>query len=224
VNTLPRIPQALLSELCRVLPGAELVVQAVPGNVPIRLALIRDALASRRLDPDTAERVMNNPLYWMFCWASGQVLAHYLLDHPDLVRGKRVLDFGCGSGVVAIAAAKAGAAEVVACDIDPLALQASRYNAAINGVHLTLSDDFDAVTGYLDVIVVADVLYDRRNMPWLDRFTARASDVWVADSRVRDFDRPPYLRITERESCTVPDMDEAREFNRVALYRACADR
>jgi predicted nicotinamide N-methyase len=223
MNTLPNIPEALLLTLRHVLPGAELAVQTLPGHVPIRLALIRDALASRHLDPDTAERVMNNPLYWLFCWASGQVMAQYLLENPDVVRGKRVLDFGCGSGVVAIAAAKAGAGEVIACDIDPLALQASHYNAGINGVQLTLSDDFDAVSGHLDVILVADVLYDRSNMVWLDRFVARASDVWVADSRVRDFDRQPYLRITERDSCTVPDMDEAREFNRVALYRACAD-
>ncbi|MEE9282240.1 MAG: 50S ribosomal protein L11 methyltransferase, partial [Myxococcota bacterium] len=71
-------------------------------------------------------------------WAGGQVLARWLLDHPAAVRGKRVLDFGCGSGVVAIAAALAGAASVVACDTDGAALEACRENAVLNGVRLEL--------------------------------------------------------------------------------------
>ena len=75
--------------------------------------------------------------FWAFCWASGQLLARYVLDHPELVRGRRVLDFGCGSGVVAIAAALAGAESAVACDCDPLALEAARANAALNGVAVT---------------------------------------------------------------------------------------
>jgi predicted nicotinamide N-methyase len=220
----PDIPSTLQAQLHSVLPGAELALQRIDSAVPLQLLLIRDALASRQLDPQTAQRVMDNPLYWMFCWASGQVLAAYLLEHPQLVLGRRVLDFGCGSGVVAIAAAKAGAGEVIACDIDPLALEATRFNAAANDVALTLSSDFDAVSGPIDLVLVADVLYDRGNLPWLDRLLARAGEVWVADSRVRDFERPPYVKIGERDSCTVPDMDEAREFNRVSIYRGCAGR
>ena len=164
--------------------------------------------------------IMDNPLYWVFCWASGQVLAKFLLDDPQWVRGKRVLDFGCGSGVAAIAAALAGAEEVIACDIDPLALSAAAMNADLNGVGLTLADDYDAVNGPVDLILVADVLYDRGNFPWLERFLNRADKVLVADSRVKDFDHPPYREIARRQSCTWPDLDESAEFRNVRVYLA----
>ncbi len=166
------------------------------------------------------QRIMDDPLYWVFCWASGQVLAEYLIDNPQWVRGKRVLDFGCGSGVVAIAAAQAGAAEVVACDIDPLALEATALNAQLNDVRLTLSDDYHAVQGEVDLITVADVLYDRENLPWLAQFALRSPAVLVADSRVKDFDFPPYELLERRESCTLPDLDESAEFRCVSIYKS----
>ncbi|MEZ3224835.1 50S ribosomal protein L11 methyltransferase, partial [Escherichia coli] len=94
--------------------------------------------------------------------------ARWLAARPQWVRDKRVLDFGSGSGVAAIAAARAGAAEVVACDLDPLALAASRANAELNGVELSYSADFFAEDDRFDLILVADVLYDRANLPLLD--------------------------------------------------------
>lgn len=218
------VSPALNHALQQILPDARLSVQSVLPAHPLRLLLIRDVLSTRHLDSDTARRVMDNPLYWILCWASGRVLAAYILEHPELVRGRRVLDFGCGSGVVAIAAAMAGAQEVIACDIDPLALEATSYNAALNTCSLTLCADYDAVQGPVDIILVADVLYDRANLVWLDRFLTRADEVLVADSRVRNFDVPPYSKLCERDSCTVPDMDEAREFNRVSIYAASAQR
>ena len=163
---------------------------------------------------------MDEPPYWCFCWASGLVLARWLAEHPQWVRGKTVLDFGAGSGVAAIAAARAGAAEVVACDLDPLALQASRANAALNGVALEVSADFFAEADRFDVILVADVLYDRANLPLLDAFLTRGRQVLVADSRVRDFSHPPYRRIAAMEASTWPDLDESPEFRRVSLYHA----
>lgn len=208
--------------LRRILPDAQLCRQWVLPGCSLSLFLVRDVLSQRHLDADTARRVMDNPLYWILCWASGRVLAAYILEHPELVRGRRVLDFGSGSGVVAIAAAMAGASEVIACDIDPLALEATAANANLNECRLTLSDDFYAVQGPLDLIVAADILYDRANIPWLGRFAGRADHVLVADSRVRNFDVPPYEKLCERDSCTVPDMDEAREFNRVSIYTASA--
>lgn len=167
-------------------------------------------------------RLMEEPFYWAFCWASGAVLARYLLDHPALVAGKRVMDFGSGSGVVAIAAAKAGAAEVVACDIDPAALIATETNAELNQVQLTLSGDFDRVEGELDLIVAADVLYDRANLPWLRRFQERAASVLIGDSRIRQFDFPGYRKLDEVDACTLPDLDESAEFRRVSIYGAGA--
>ncbi len=76
------------------------------------------------------------PPFWAFAWAGGQALARYVLDHPEVVRGRRVLDLATGSGLAAIAAARAGAAEVAADDVDPAAVRAARRNAAANGVSL----------------------------------------------------------------------------------------
>jgi predicted nicotinamide N-methyase len=136
------------------------------------------------------------------------------------VRGKRVLDFGSGSGVVAIAAALAGATEVVACDTDPLALAATRSNARRSGVDITLADDFFAVDGHIDLIIVADVLYDQANLDWLPRFTARADQVLIADSRVKNFHHREYREISRHSGATVPDLDESAEFRDVRIYLA----
>ena len=133
---------------------------------------------------------------------------------------QRVLDFGAGSGVAAIAAARAGAAEVVACDLDPLALQACRENAALNGVSLGYSADFFAEADRFDLILVADVLYDRANLPLLDHFLSRGKQALVADSRVKDFQHPRYERLHMLEACTWPDLAEPQEFRQVSLYHA----
>jgi predicted nicotinamide N-methyase len=217
----PRTSRQLLEEgLRKVLPMGRLSLQTLPEVASLRLLLLGDDEGLRRLDHETAARVMDRPLYWLFCWASGRVLARYLLQHPALVAGKRVVDFGSGSGVVAIAAALAGARESIACDIDPLARTAIVANAQLNDAPLTIAGDFEAVPGDLDLILAADVLYDAGNLRWLPRFTARSPTVLLADSRVRDFDEPPYRRIARQESCTMPDLDEAPAFRQVSLYRA----
>lgn len=207
----------LQRQLSDIIPGARLEATPLPA---LQLYLLNPDYPQGDLDPEAVQRVMNNPLYWVFCWASGQVLAQYLLERPELVAGKRVLDFGCGSGVVAIAAAMAGASQVIACDIDPLALAATRANAELNRVELELVADFFAVEGPLDLIIVADVLYDRANLDWLARFIERAERVLVADSRVRDFDYPPYRQVARQSSCTLPDLDESAEFRGVRIYLA----
>ena len=213
------LPAQLQRSLHAILPGATLERTVMPGCRDLNLWLLNADYPQEELDSEAVQRVMNNPLYWVFCWASGQVLAAYVLENPGLVRGRRVLDFGCGSGVVAIAAALAGAREVVACDIDALAIEATRANAALNGVDLVLADDFGNVDGELDLILVADVLYDRANLRWLDRFVARSSTVLVADSRVKAFHHPPYRQVARHASCTIPDLDESAEFRDVRLYR-----
>ncbi len=210
----------LRRRLKQILPSAELEPMALPCAPSIRLLLLNPDFPQDRLSAAEVQRVMDNPLYWVFCWASGQVLAEFLLAQPGWVRGKRVLDFGCGSGVVAIAAAVAGAAEVIACDIDPLARMATRCNARLNGVALALAGNYFEVEGHIDLIIVADVLYDRVNLGWLRRFTGRADRVLVADSRIRDFDYPPYRQIARHQSCTLPDLDESAEFRDVRIYLA----
>lgn len=174
----------------------------------------------RAFNPEETRRILEEPPYWCFCWASGLALARWFAERPDWVAGKRVLDFGAGSGVAAIAAAKAGAAEVVACDLDPLALESCRANAALNGVELGYSENFFAEADRFDLIVVADVLYDRANLPLLDHFLSRGREALVADSRVRDFAHPHYNRLAMLEACTWPDLAEPEEFRHVSLYHA----
>jgi len=211
-------PDTLQQRLCEILPSARLELTTLPDTPEIRLLLLNGDYPQGDLSSQEMRRVMDNPLYWVFCWASGQVLAELLLRQPQWVAGKRVLDFGCGSGVAAIAAAQAGASEVIACDIDLLAIQATRYNARLNDVELTITDDYFNVSGDIDLIIVADVLYDKSNFIWLQRFVERAAQVLIADSRVKNFDHPPYRQVDRRDSCTLPDLDESREFRDVRVY------
>lgn len=209
---------ALQQRLRKILPGARLEQVRLDTPTALRLWLLNGDYPQGQLTAEEVQQVMDNPLYWVFCWASGQVLARWLLEHPEWVRGRRVLDFGCGSGVVAVAAALAGAREVVACDIDGDALAATAANAELNGVELQLAADFAEVTGAVDLLIAADVLYDRANLVWLERFRQRAQQVLVADSRVKDFRTPGYRLLAARESCTLPDLDESAEFREVRIY------
>ena len=212
-------PAPLQAALNALLGNARLVAEPLPGT-DLRLWLIDAANMDRAFSPEETRRILEEPPYWCFCWASGLVLARWLAERPDWVRGKRVLDFGAGSGVAAIAAAKAGAAEVVACDLDPLALAACRANAALNDVELRYSQDFFGEADRYDLVIVADVLYDRTNLPLLDHFLSRGREALVADSRVRDFAHPLYRRLDLLDACTWPDLAEPAEFRQVSLYHA----
>ncbi len=211
---------SLQQQVRGIIPGARLAVTALPDCPAIRLLLLGADYPGHELEAEAVQRIMDNPLYWVFCWASGQVLARHLLATPGLVSGRRVIDFGCGSGVVAIAAALAGAAEVIACDSDPLALAATEFNAGLNGVELTLESNFDMVRGPVDLVTAADVLYDGENLHWLQRFEQRATLALVADSRLKNFDFPPYREMATCASATVPDLDESAEFRTVRIYLA----
>ncbi len=212
-------PPALLQPLRQLLGDASLVAERLPGT-DLTLWLIDAQNMDRAFSPEETRRILEEPPYWCFCWASGLAMARWLVEQPHWVQGKRVLDFGAGSGVAAIAAARAGAAEVVACDLDPLALQACRENAALNGVSLGYSADFFAEADRFDLILVADVLYDRANLPLLDHFLSRGQQALVADSRVKDFQHPRYQRLHMLEACTWPDLAEPQEFRQVSLYHA----
>lgn len=212
-------PAALQAALSELLGDAQLSAETLPGT-ELKLWLIDANNMDRAFSPEETRRILEEPPYWSFCWASGLVLARWLAEHPEWVRGKRVLDFGAGSGVAAIAAAKAGALEVVACDLDPLAIEACRANATLNDVALSYSADFFQEADRFDLIIVADVLYDRANLPLLDQFLSRGRQALVADSRVRDFQHPLYQRLGILEACTWPDLAEPAEFRHVSLYHA----
>jgi predicted nicotinamide N-methyase len=212
-------PLQLQAALSKLLGDARLVAESLP-ETDLKLWLIDAQNMDRAFSPDETRRILEDPPYWAFCWASGLAVARFMAEQPHWVAGKRVLDFGAGSGVAGIAAMKAGALEVVACDLDPLALEACRANAALNDVALGFSDDFFAEADRFDLILVADVLYDRANLPLLDAFLSRGREALVADSRVRDFQHPLYERLGILEALTLPDLAEPWEFRRVSLYHA----
>lgn len=202
------------------LPQARAELTVLPDAPQIALYLLNEDFSRSPLSPEAIQAVWDRPAYWAFCWASGQVLATILLQQPAWVAGKTVLDFGSGSGVVAIAAAIAGAARVIACDIDPDAQLAIRSNARHNHVDVEILPDFYQLSEPVDLIIAADVLYDRENLPWLDIFLQHAPEVLIADSRIKNFDFPPYQLIARREGTTVPDLDESDEFRRVNIFHA----
>ncbi len=126
------------------------------------------------------------PPFWAFAWAGGQALARFLLDGHWPLAGKRVLDLGAGSGLVALAAAKAGAASVVAADIDLFAQAAMARNARLNGLELEIAEgDLLAREEDFDLILVGDLFYERptahRVLAWLDRRLEAGAEVLVGD-------------------------------------------
>lgn len=199
-------------------PAAQVSVQTLPQCPDIRLWLVEPESMKRQFSQDEILRIQKYPAYWAFCWASGQVLAREILQNPHWVRGKKVMDFGAGSGIVAIACALAGAREVIACDIDEDALLSCIENAQLNNVTYRTHGNLFAFDEPLDLLIAADVLYDRANLPLLECFREKAGQVLVADSRIKDFDFPPYQEIGHHASCTVPDLDELNEFRHVRLY------
>lgn len=158
-----------------------------PPHVPeIVLHLADEAHELWRRTEEELEAIGLPPPFWAFAWAGGQGLARHVLDNPHLVAGKRVLDFATGSGLVAIAAAKAGAASVLAADIDPFATAAVRLNAEANGVSVGFTgDDLVGTPGDWDVVLAGDVFYDRafaeRLLPWFEALSARGATVLVGD-------------------------------------------
>ncbi|WP_262273114.1 class I SAM-dependent methyltransferase [Microvirga yunnanensis] len=127
------------------------------------------------------------PPFWAFAWAGGQALARYVLDHPETVRGRRVLDFASGSGLVAIAAMKAGASAVTACDIDAFAVAAIGMNAAANGVSsiTPLREDVVGQDRGWDAVLAGDICYERdlaeRVTDWLLSLSRRGATVLIGD-------------------------------------------
>ncbi len=212
--TLNRLELALHA----VLPDARLSATALPGLPELKLWLLDPANLDRAFASDETCRLLDSPPYWGFCWGSGLALARWILDNPQQVRGQRVLDFGAGSGVVALACALAGARTSIACDLDQPALWASALNAELNDLELELAGDYFAVAGELDLIIAADVLYDRDNHPLLEHFAERAPRVLIADSRVRQLEHPHYQRLATLTGQTWPDLGEPLEFRQVALY------
>jgi predicted nicotinamide N-methyase len=165
-------------------------LRPVPLVPHIRLHQASDPISLWQRTELAAGQTGLDPPFWAFAWAGGQALARYLLDHPGAVRGRRVIDIASGSGLVAIAAARAGAAAVTAYDIDPLAAAAISMNAAANGVAVlavcadVLDQDGSPSPG-TDLVLAGDAFYERdlaaRVMRFLERGHARGTAVLAGD-------------------------------------------
>lgn len=140
----------------------------VPGwcDNSIGLTSVEDGLQLALLKPESDRFYLADEVglmwahmpYWAFAWAAGRALASWVLEYPEYVRGRRVLDLGCGSGIAAIAAARAGASEVLVADLDPMALLAAAENARLNGV--CISPVMLAEARDVDLLIASDLLYD----------------------------------------------------------------
>ncbi len=198
---------------------AQLVASTLP-DLPLQLWLIDPSTMQRQFSPQETQRLLDEPPYWCFCWASGLALAQWILQHPEQVAGKRVIDVGAGSGIVALAAKRAGASTVVACDLDPIALQACRANAELNQLELSYSDDLFSESSPYDLLFAADVLYDAANLPLLNRFPDFAKQIIIADSRQRNFQHRLFIKSQTLYGETLPDLAESEEFRQVSLYQS----
>ncbi|MGN6550457.1 MAG: class I SAM-dependent methyltransferase [Pararhizobium sp.] len=158
-----------------------------PPHVPeIRLHLAHEAHALWLKTEEELQEIGLPPPFWAFAWAGGQGLARFVLDHPETVAGRRVLDFASGSGLVAIAAGKAGAAEVEASDVDGWAVTAAGLNARLNGAAIAIRhEDLIGRDDGWDVVLAGDVFYDRafaaRLVPWFEALARRGASVLVGD-------------------------------------------
>ena len=188
---------------------------AAPPLVPeIRLHLATEVTPIWQASEETLARHALPPPFWAFAWAGGQALARYLLDHPAEIAGRDVLDFGSGSGLVAIAAALAGAARVTAAEIDRFAAAAIAANAALNGVAVAvaIADLLGADEPMWPVITAGDVCYEQpmaENVTeWLRRRAAAGSLVLLADPG-RAY--RPHSGLVERARYEVPTSRELED-------------
>jgi predicted nicotinamide N-methyase len=201
----------------------------VPLVPEVRLHLAEESLPIWQKTEEELGQMNVPPPYWAFAWAGGQALARYLLDHPGSVAGRRVLDLGSGSGLVAIAAAKAGAGKVVAADIDALAVAAIGLNAAANSVVLETTDLdlLSAAPAAFDTVLVGDLFYERplaeRVLVFADAARARGAVVLAGDPRRGYFPLDRFGRLTEYFVPVTRELEDA-EIKRTAVWRLDADR
>nr|WP_314431767.1 methyltransferase [uncultured Brevundimonas sp.] len=189
-------------------------LQTVPHAPEISLWLADEITPLWRLTEEELGAMGLPPPFWAFAWAGGQALARWLLDHPDQVAGQRVIDLATGSGLVAVAAMKAGAASVLAADIDPFCAAAVAANAASNGVEIAFTDAnlLDAPPPPVDLICAGDVFYEKPMaeavLAWLKQAQANGTRVIVGDPGRTYF---PKSGLTLLAEYTVPTTRELED-------------
>jgi predicted nicotinamide N-methyase len=193
-----------------------------PSLVPeITLRVAEDVVALWEAIEEERGAAPTEPPFWAAAWPGGQALARYVLDVPETVAGRAVLDLGSGSGLVAVAAALAGARDVVASEIDAFGHAAIAVNAQVNGIApvAVVGDVLGKEPPAVDVVLAGDVCYDRmmteRVLPWLEAARARGAEVYLGDPG-----RPyvPTDRLAAVATFDVPDTD-GPQLRRTTVWR-----
>ena len=202
---------------------AETRLRPVPHAPELRLHVADEATELWQRTEEELGEIGLAPPFWAFAWAGGQALARYVLDHPDTVGGRRVLDFASGSGLVAIASAKAGAAAVTACDVDPFAVAAIGLNAEANGVAVTpvLADLVGQDQGW-DTVLAGDICYERdlaeRVTDWLFALHRRGATVLIGDPGRSYLPRGRLRRLAQYEVPVTRALEDS-EVKRTSVWR-----
>ena len=189
-------------------------VQTVPHAPEISLWLADEVTPIWRMTEEALEEIGLPPPFWAFAWAGGQGLARWLLDNPQEVQGKTVLDFAAGSGLVGIAATKAGAASVLCADIDPFCEAAVTLNTALNGVEVafTAQNLLDVPAPDVDVICAGDVFYEKPMadavLVWLVEAQARGIRVLVGDPMRTYFPKSGFELLAEYHVPTTRELED----------------
>ncbi|MBX3583913.1 MAG: methyltransferase [Rhizobiaceae bacterium] len=193
-------------------------LQAPPHVPEIRLHLADEAHDLWQRTEDELAQMGLPPPFWAFAWAGGQGLARYIIDNPESVAGKRVIDFATGSGLVAIAAAMACAGRVTAADIDPFCGAAVKLNAIANGVSLAfVGDNLVGQEIEAEVLLAGDVFYDRefadRLVPWFNALSERGIDVLIGDPGRSYLPKERLAKLAEYQvpvTCALEDAEVKR--------------
>ena len=189
-------------------------LQAPPHTPELRLHLADEVTPIWKLTEEALEEIGLPPPFWAFAWAGGQALARYVLDHPEIVAGKRAVDFAAGSGIVAVAAMKAGAASVLAADIDVFCEAAVGLNAQANGVEIAFTDQnlLPAPPPQADVLLAGDICYERPMaeavMAWLRQGHAAGARVLIGDPGRTYFPKEGLEKLAEYQVPTTRELED----------------
>lgn len=198
-------------------------LQSPPHTPELQLHLADEITPIWRMTEEALEEIGLPPPFWAFAWAGGQALARYILDAPETVAGLRVIDFASGSGIVGVAAARAGAGSVLAADIDGFCGAALALNAAANGVAVDFTDQdlLDHPPPEADVILAGDICYEKplaaRVMAWLQQGVRQGSRVLIGDPGRSYFPREGLVRLAEYQVPTTRELEDM-EVKRTAVW------
>lgn len=202
-------------------------LQIPPHTPELKLHLADEITPIWKMTEEALAEIGLPPPFWAFAWAGGQALARYILDNPQVVAGKRVVDFASGSGIVGIAAMQAGATHVLAADIDGFCGAALSLNALANGVSVDFTDAnlLDAPPPAADVIMAGDICYEKPMadavMAWLADARARGTTVLIGDPGRSYFPRSGLTKLAEYQVATTRELED-QEVKKTSVWTLLA--